>query len=69
MQQIHKDFDDVFNGIGCFKGTFLLQLMPDSKPYQAPLRSIAYTLQKPFQDKLERLQQDIITSLEVDETS
>ena len=23
-QQIHKDFDDVFNGIGCFEGTFSL---------------------------------------------
>ena len=22
-QQIHKDFDAVFNGIGCFEGTFL----------------------------------------------
>ena len=22
--QIHKDFDDVFNGIGCFEGTFSL---------------------------------------------
>ena len=27
-QQIHKDFDDVFNGIGCFEGTFSLQLKP-----------------------------------------
>ena len=31
--QIHKDFDDMFNGIGCFEGTFSLQLKPDSKPY------------------------------------
>ena len=37
-QQIYKDFDDVFNGIGCFEGTFSLQLKPDSKPYQEPLR-------------------------------
>ena len=43
-QQIHKDFDDVFNGIGCFEGTLSLQLKPDSKPYQAPLRHMAYTL-------------------------
>ena len=45
-QQIHKDFDDVFNGIGCSEGTFSLQLKPDSKPYQAPPRHVAYTLQK-----------------------
>ena len=35
--QWHKnDFEDVFNGIGCFDGIFSLQLKPDSKPYQAP---------------------------------
>ena len=41
----NKDFDDVFNGIGCFEGTFSLQLKPYSKPYQAPLRHVAYPLQ------------------------
>ena len=29
-KQIHKDFEDVFNGIGCFKGTFSLQIKQDS---------------------------------------
>ena len=32
-QQLQKDFEDVFNGIGCFDGTFSLQLKPGSKPY------------------------------------
>ena len=45
-QQIHKDFEVVFNGIRCFDGTFTLQLRPDSKPYQVSLRHMAYTLQK-----------------------
>ena len=40
-QKIHNVFDNVFNGIGCFKCTFSLQLKPDSKPYQAPLRHVA----------------------------
>ena len=31
--KIHNAFWDVFNGIGCFKGTFCLQLKPDSKLY------------------------------------
>ena len=63
-------FGDVFNGIGCFKGTFSLQLKPDSKPYQAPPRCLAYVLQKPFKEELKCLQEtDIITSLGVDETS
>ena len=35
-QQIHTEFDNVFNGIGCFEGTFSLQLKPDSRPNQAP---------------------------------
>ena len=48
-QEIHKTFGNVFNGIGCFKGTFSLQLKPDSKPYQAPPRCMPYVLQKPFQ--------------------
>ena len=69
MQLIYKDFDNVFNGIGCFEGTFSLQLRPDSKPYHAPPRCVAYALQKPFQDELERLQQDIIAPLGVNETS
>ena len=44
MQKIHNVFDNVFNGIGCFKGTFSLQLKPDSKPYQVPPRHVAYVL-------------------------
>ena len=47
-----------------------MQLKLDSKPYQLPLRHVVYTLQKPFQEELERQQkQDIIAPLEVDETS
>ena len=55
-QQIHKDFEDVFNDTGCFDGTFSLQLKPDSKQYQPPSRQVAYALQKPFQEELDRLQ-------------
>ena len=35
-QQLQQDFKNVFTGIGCFDGMFLLQIKPDSKPYQAP---------------------------------
>ena len=52
IQQLQRDFEDIFYGIGCFDGTFLLQLKPDSKPYQVPLRCMAYTIQKPFQEEL-----------------
>ena len=60
----------MFNSVGCFEGTFSLQLKPNSRPYQVPPRHVAYALQKPFKDKLDRLQQlDIITLLGVDEMS
>ena len=67
-QKINKTFRNVCNGIGCFEGTFSLQLKPDSKPYQAPPRCMAYALQKPFKEELECLQgMGIITCLEIDE--
>ena len=55
-QKIHNIFYHVFNGIGCFEGTFSLRFKPDSKPYQSPPRHVAYALQKPFKDKLDWLQ-------------
>ena len=58
----------MFNGIGCFEGTFSLLLKPDSKPYQVPLRHVAYALQKPFKEELDWLQKmDIISPLGVNE--
>ena len=61
---------NVHNGIGCFEDTFLLQLKPDSKPYQAPLRHVVYALEEPFKDELDWLQKlYIITQLGVDETA
>ena len=67
-RRIHETFGDVFNGIECFKGTFSLQLKPDSKTYQMPLRHIAYALQQPFKEELQCLQElDIIVPLGVDE--
>ena len=52
-QKIHNTFGNVFNSVGCFKGTFSLQLKPNSKPYHAPPRHVAYTSQKPFKEELE----------------
>ena len=52
-QRINREYGKVFNGIGCFKGTFSLQLKLDSKPYQVPPRHVAYALQKPFKEELQ----------------
>ena len=35
-KQIQKELEEVFKGIGCFEGTFSLQVKLDSKPYQVP---------------------------------
>ena len=68
-KQLQKEFEDEFTDIGCFDGTFSFQVKPDSKSYQVPPRCIPYVLQKPFKEKLERLQQqEIITLLDIDET-
>ena len=65
-QQLHKEFKDGFNGICYFNGTFSLQL----KLNQAPLRCVAYALQKPFKEERERLQkQDIKAPWGIYETS
>ena len=67
-QEVHNTFGDVFSGIGCFEDTFSLQLKPDSKLYQAPMRHVEYALQKPLKEELLHLQRmDIITPLGVDE--
>ena len=68
-EQLQRDSEDVFNGIGCFGGKFSLQLKLDSKPYKSHLRHVAYALQEPFKEELERLQQqDTLTQLGIDET-
>ena len=43
---VQKEFKDIFTDIGCFKGTFLLQVKEGSKPYQAPLRHVAIFIAK-----------------------
>ena len=69
-QEIHNTYGNDLNGIGHFEGTFSLQLKPNSKPYQAPPRHVAYELQKPFKEELEWLQElDIIAPQGVDETA
>ena len=55
-QIIHDKFGDVFNGIGCFKGTFSLQ----PKPYSRHPLGVYHVLQKPFK---EGQKMDIITPL------
>ena len=70
IQQLQRDFKDIATGKSCFDGMFSLQVKPDSKPYQAPPKCVAYALWKSFKKESEWLQeQDIITPLGMDETA
>ena len=51
------DHSDKFTGIGFFNGTFSLEVKDDKKPYQVPLRHVAYGMQEPVKKELERQQQ------------
>ena len=42
--KIHNVYSDIFTGIGCFEGTFTLQVREGSCPYQALPRKVAYAL-------------------------
>ena len=46
--KLHNESSKVFTGIGCFKGTFSLKVKEDTKPIQAPPRSVEYALQELF---------------------
>ena len=67
--KIHNEFSDNFTSIGCFKGTFKLQVREGSHPYQALPRRVAYALQEQLWEELDRLQKhQIIVPLDTDET-
>ena len=34
--EFHDVYSDAFTGVGCFKGTFSLQVIKDAKLYHAP---------------------------------
>ena len=69
MQIMHYDYRNLFTGIRCFKGIFSMQIKDDVKPYQAPPKHIAYSLQEVLLKELKMLQdQQILAPLGVDET-
>ena len=69
-KELHKKYNEVFTEIGCFEGTFSLEVKEGMKPYQAPPRCMAYMLHEPMTTEIERLQeQQIITPLRVGKTA
>ena len=53
-QRIQNEFSDIFTGFECFKGTFKLRVKEGSHPYQALARRVAYALQQPLKQELDR---------------
>ena len=54
---MHDELKNFLSGLGCSEDTFPLQVKENSKPYQVPLRCVAYVLKKPFKEELEQIQQ------------
>ena len=48
-QELHGKYSDAFSGIGCFKGTFSLQVKEGVTSYQALPMHMTYTFQKPLE--------------------
>ena len=49
--KMHDEHSGVSTEIGCFKGTFSLQVKDDTKKYQVPLWCV-YVWQDPFKKEL-----------------
>ena len=68
--KMHDEYNGVFTGIGCFKATFPLWVKDNTKPYQVPLKCIAYVLQELFKKELEMFpQHQILVPLGLDKTA
>ena len=52
----HRDFSNVFAGIGCSKDMFSLHIKDGTKSCQTLPRCMAYALQEPFRKELSSLQ-------------
>ena len=67
---IHNALSAIFPVIGCFKGTLKLQVIVGSSSYQALPRRVAYALQGPLCEELDKPQkQQIIVPLDADKVS
>ena len=54
-QKMIRKYPNVFTGIGRQDGTVKIDLQDGAVPYQAGLRWMAYALQKPLHEELDRL--------------
>ena len=69
-EMMFSRYNDVFTGQGQLKGKVKLELKEGATPYQAPVRRVAYSMVKPFNDEIDRLLKgDIIEELAADERS
>ena len=65
-----KEYSNVFQGIGCFKGECHIDVDTSVPPYVAPSRSVPLALREPLKKELDNMEKNGITkALEYDETS
>ena len=69
--QILSEYPKLFDGKICLmKGEVSIALKDDGRPYQAPIRRVAQTIEKPLKDELYRLVcKGILVKMDPDEPS
>lgn len=65
MEQIKKDFSDVFTGDGCLEGEYKMEVDESVKPVQLPKRRVPVAMMKPLKEELRDLEhRGIITPVD-----
>ncbi|XP_014673787.1 PREDICTED: uncharacterized protein LOC106814039 [Priapulus caudatus] len=62
---VMKEYEDVFKGLGKFEGTYKIELDPSIKPVVHPPRKVPFSLQWKLKDTLDRMEAEgVITPVE-----
>ena len=68
--KVHNEFNELFAGIGCFKGTFSFKVKEEAIPYQVPSKHVALALQKTFKKSYrDYMNKKILAPIGLDKTA
>ncbi|KAL9986304.1 hypothetical protein ACROYT_G000436, partial [Oculina patagonica] len=56
VNEILKKYEDVFDGIGCLKGTYQIKIDPNVSPVVHPPRKIPFTQREKVKEELDRME-------------
>ena len=69
-KEVMREHADLFTGVGCLEGKVHIHLKEGVTPYQAPPRRVAYSMQDPLKEELDRLvKENILVKLDADTKS